>query len=80
MGKAKRRMANVRWEADDRGQMADDECQVAEGDLQVAGGELKMGDEQREVQADGCDEREEQRANDRGKLRFGRGTRFSACH
>src|SRR5208337_2902932 len=42
--------------ADDRGQMADDECQVAEGDLQVAGGELKMGDEQREVQADGCDE------------------------
>ena len=32
------------------------ECQVAEGDLQVAGGELKMGDEQREVQADGCDE------------------------
>ncbi len=42
--------------ADDRGQMADDECQVAEGDLQVAGCELKMGDEQREVQADGCDE------------------------
>ena len=42
--------------ADDRGQMADDECQVAEGDLQVAGGEPKMGDEQREVQAGGCDQ------------------------
>ena len=42
--------------ADDRGQMADDECQVAEGDLQVAGGKPKMGDEQREVQAGGCDE------------------------
>ena len=36
--------------------MADDECQVAEGDLQVAGGKPKMGDEQREVQAGGCDE------------------------
>ena len=33
-----------------------DECQVAEGELQVAGGELKMGDEQCEVQAGGCDE------------------------
>ena len=37
-------------------QMADDECQVAEGELQVAGGELKMGDEQCEVEAGGCDE------------------------
>ena len=42
--------------ADDRGQMADDGCQVAEGDLQVAGFELKMGDEQCEVEAGGCDE------------------------
>ena len=31
-------------------------CQVAEGELQVAGGELKMGDEQCEVEAGGCDE------------------------
>ena len=29
---------------------------MAEGDLQVAGGKPKMGDEQREVQAGGCDE------------------------
>ena len=42
--------------ADDRGQMADDECQVADGELQVARGELKMGDEQCEVEAGGCDE------------------------
>ena len=48
---------------DDRGQMANDECQVAEGDfqvaegeLQVAGCELKMGDQQCEVEAGGCDE------------------------
>jgi len=39
-----------------RWQMANDECQVAEGEPQVAGGELKMGDEQCEVQAGGCDE------------------------
>ena len=42
--------------ADDRGQMANDGCQVAEGEPQVAGGELKMGDEQCEVQAGGCNE------------------------
>src|SRR5271166_5179864 len=42
--------------ANDECQMADDECQVAEGELQVVGGELKMGDEQREVEAGGCDE------------------------
>ena len=42
--------------ADDRGQMADDECQVADGEIQVARGELKMGDEQCEVEAGGCDE------------------------
>jgi hypothetical protein len=35
---------------------ADDECQVAEGVLQVAGGELKTGDEQRELEAGGCDD------------------------
>ena len=29
---------------------------MAEGELQVAGGELKMGDEQCEVEAGGCDE------------------------
>ncbi len=40
--------------ADDR--VADDGCQVAEDELQVAGGELKMGDEQCEVEAGGCDE------------------------
>ena len=50
--------------ADDEWQMANDECQVAEGKLQVAGGEkvspggggMKMGDEQCEVEADGCDQ------------------------
>ena len=42
--------------ADDRGQMANDECQAAEGEPQVAGGELKMGNEQCEVQARGCNE------------------------
>ena len=42
--------------ADDRGQMANDGCQVAEGEPQVAGGELKMGDEQCEVEAGGCNE------------------------
>ena len=42
--------------ADDRGQMANDECQAAEGEPQVAGGELKMGNEQCEVQAGGCNE------------------------
>ena len=42
--------------ADDRGQMANDGCQVAEGEPQVAGGKLKMGDEQCEVQAGGCNE------------------------
>ena len=42
--------------ANDEWQMADDECQVAEGELQVAGCELKMGDEQCEVEAGGCDE------------------------
>ena len=42
--------------ADDRGQMANDECQTAEGEPQVAGGELKMGNEQCEVQAGGCNE------------------------
>ena len=36
--------------------MANDECQVAEGEPQVAGGELKMGDEECEVQASGCNE------------------------
>ena len=36
--------------------MADDECQVADGEIQVARGELKMGDEQCEVEAGGCDE------------------------
>ncbi len=36
--------------------MANDGCQVAEGELQVAGCELKMGDEQCEVQAGGCNE------------------------
>src|SRR5271157_610354 len=48
---------------DDECEMADDECQVAEGELQVAegelqvaGGELKMGDEQCEVEAGGCDQ------------------------
>jgi hypothetical protein len=40
----------------DEWQMADDECQVADGKLQVARGELKMGDEQCEVEAGGCDE------------------------
>src|SRR5271165_5688997 len=38
------------------GEKADGKCQVAEGEPQVAGGELKMGDEQCEVQAGGCDE------------------------
>ncbi len=42
--------------ADDRGQMANDGCQVAEGEPQVAGCQLKMGDEQCEVQAGGCNE------------------------
>ena len=42
--------------ADGRGQMAHDECQVAEGEPQVAEGELKMGDEQCEVEAGGCNE------------------------
>src|SRR5271166_6251421 len=37
-------------------QMANDECQAAEGEPQVAGGELKMGNEQCEVQAGGCNE------------------------
>ena len=32
------------------------ELQVAEGKPQVAGGELKMGDEQCEVEAGGCNE------------------------
>src|SRR5271165_1224221 len=51
------RMANGRGRmADDEWQMADDECQVAEGVLQVAGGELKTGDEQRELEAGGCDD------------------------
>src|SRR5271165_7376412 len=38
------------------GEKADGKCQVAEGEPQVAGGELKMGDEQCEVQAGGCNE------------------------
>jgi hypothetical protein len=42
--------------ADGKCQVADDGCQVAEGELQVAGCELKMGDEQYEVEAGGCDE------------------------
>ncbi len=42
--------------ADGKCQVADDGCQVAEGELQVAGGELKMGDEQCEVEAGGCDQ------------------------
>src|SRR5271157_6379155 len=40
----------------DEWQMADDECQVADGKLQVARGELKMGDQQCEVEAGGCDQ------------------------
>ena len=40
---------------DDEWLMANDECQVAEGELQVAGG-VKMGDEQCDVGACGCDE------------------------
>ena len=54
MGKAKRRMANVRWrmtegrwrmtdaEADGRGRMANDEWQVAHDECQVAEGELQV--------------------------------------
>ena len=47
--------------ADGRGRMANDEWQMAEDECQVArvspgGGELKMGDEQCEVKADGCDQ------------------------
>ena len=42
--------------ANDEWQLADDECQVADGEIQVAGCELKMGDEQCEVEAGGCDE------------------------
>jgi len=69
---AERRTANAGWQmandgwqmANDGGcrapdgkcQMANDECLVAEGELQVAGGALKMGDEQCEVEAGGCDE------------------------
>ena len=36
--------------------MTNDECQVAHDECQVAGGELKMGDQQCEVEAGGCDE------------------------
>ena len=51
------RMADDREQmADDECQVADDECQVADDECQVAGGELKMGDEQCEVEAGGCDE------------------------
>ena len=35
---------------------ADDKCQMADDEWQVAGGELKMGDEQCEVEAGGCDQ------------------------
>ena len=50
MPEGRGRMANDEW------QVAHDECQVAEGELLVAGGELKMGDEQCEVEAGGCDQ------------------------
>src|SRR5208337_5017621 len=35
---------------------ADDKCQMADDEWQVAGGELKMGDQQCEVEAGGCDQ------------------------
>ena len=56
MGNGEAEKADDKMSNGGRQKMADDECQVAGGDLQVAGGELKMGDEQREVQAGGCDE------------------------
>jgi hypothetical protein len=57
MEKQEWRTTNGRWQmTNGRWQMADAECQEAEGELQEAGGELKMGDEQCEVQAGGCDE------------------------
>ena len=61
-------------------QMANDECQVAEGESQVAGGELKMGDEQCEVQAGGCNEGQNSEPMTEGIFRSGRGIRFHSCH
>ena len=51
-GKGEWQMPGGGWQR----QMASDGCQVAEGEPQVAGDELKMGDEQCEVEAGGCDQ------------------------
>ncbi len=51
MGKEEWRTTNAKWQMPNGGwQMANDECQVAGGELK------KMGDEQCEVEAGGCDE------------------------